>query len=356
MANHDAWNTFSAISAAHHAVTHNAIDITTRRSQRVSETIITRAPTRIDFGGGWTDVPPYSDEMGGFVCNLAIARYATVTVERPSKATHGHEQVPATGTNADRSIAEAAARRFGMADARIDVQSDFPLGAGLGGSSAAGVATVAALAAARNEVMKPSEIAELSRAIEIGDLGVPGGRQDHYAAAYGGALGLRFSAAGVEVSRIPLDAALRAELEQRCIVIYTGKSRISGETIEAVLGAYRNRESRVLAALDRMRATAESMAGALAARDVDALADLVAEQWRHQRSLHPAIPTSLIDEIIAQGAAAGAIGAKALGASGGGCVLLIAKRGMSDQVREAVTPLGELLPFSVAERGVERCR
>ena len=155
---------------------------------------------------------------------------------------------------------------------------------------------------------------------------------------------------------IPLDAELRAELEQRCIVIYTGKSRISGETIDAVLGAYRNRESRVLAALDRMRATAESMAEALAARDVDALADLVAEQWRHQRSLHPAIPTPLIDEIIAQGAAAGAIGAKALGASGGGCVLLIAKRGMSDRVREAVTPLGELLPFSVAERGVERCR
>lgn len=358
LANHDAWNTFSAIPAARHAPTHIAIDVTAVRSRRVSAKIITRAPTRIDFGGGWTDVPPYSDEMGGFVCNLAIARYATVTVEPPSSAARGHEhaQVAARGTSADRSIAEAAARRFGMTDARIDVQSDFPLGAGLGGSSAAGVATVAALAAARDEVMQPTEIAELSRAIEIGDLGVPGGRQDHYAAAYGGALGLRFSAAGVEVRRIPLDEELRAELERRCIVIYTGKSRISGETIEAVLGAYRNRESRVLAALDRMRATAESMADALTARDVDALADLVAEQWSHQRSLHSAIPTPLIDEIIAQGAAAGAIGAKALGASGGGCVLLIAKRGKSDEVREAVAHLGELLPFSVAVRGVERCR
>jgi D-glycero-alpha-D-manno-heptose-7-phosphate kinase len=82
----------------------------------------------------------------------------------------------------------------------------------------------------------------------------------------------------------------------------------------------------------------------------------VAEQWRHQRSLHPAIPTPLIDEIIAQGVAAGAVGAKALGASGGGCVLLIAKRGKSDEVRKAVARLGELLSFSVAERGVERCR
>src|SRR5512146_1291068 len=258
LANHDAWNTFSAIPAARHAPTHIAIDVTAVRSRRVSAKIITRAPTRIDFGGGWTDVPPYSDEMGGFVCNLAIARYATVTVERTPISTRGHGQIPATGTSADRSIAEAAARRFGMTDVRINVQSDFPLGAGLGGSSAAGVATVAALAAARDEVMQPSEIAELSRAIEIGDLGVPGGRQDQYAAADGGALGLRFSAAGVEVSRIPLDAELRVDNDPASTEIYTGKSRISGETIEAVLGAYRKHDPKVLASLDRMRSTGES--------------------------------------------------------------------------------------------------
>ena len=323
----------------------------------MSETIITRAPTRIDFGGGWTDVPPYSDEMGGFVCNVAIARYANVTVDQASTTSHDEApRISTTGTLADRSIAEAAARRFGMTGARIDVRSDFPLGAGLGGSSAAGVATVAALSAARGAVMDPTQIAELSRAIEIGDLGVPGGRQDHYAAAYGGALGLRFSASGVEVRRIALDHALRADLERRCIVIYTGKSRISGETIEAVLGAYQQRDRRVLAALDRMRATAEWMAQALEARDLDALAELVADQWTHQRSLHVAIPTPLIDEIIARGTAAGARGAKALGASGGGCVLLIARDDRSDDVRQAVSSLGELLPFSIAERGVERCQ
>ena len=339
-------------------VTYDAIAAIARHSNGVSDTIITRAPTRIDFGGGWTDVPPYSDEMGGFVCNLAIARYATVTVEWAASAGRGGDgsEVATTGTNPDRSIAEAAARRFRMTDARIDVRSDFPLGAGLGGSSAAGVATVAALAAARGDVMEPSQIAELSRAIEIGDLGVPGGRQDHYAAAYGGALGLRFSAAGVDVRRIPLDAELRGEIEHRCIVVYTGKSRISGETIEAVLGAYRKREPRVLAALDRMRATAELMAEALGARDLDALAALVAEQWTHQRALHPAIPTPLIDEIVARGTAAGAAGAKALGASGGGCVLLVARRDRSDEVRQAVASLGELLPFSIAQQGVERCR
>jgi D-glycero-alpha-D-manno-heptose-7-phosphate kinase len=203
--------------------------------------------------------------------------------------------------------------------------------------------------------MDPTAIAELSRDIEISDLGIAGGRQDHYAAAYGGALGLRFSSRGVDVRVIPLSAKTRTELEHRCIVLYTGQSRISGETITAVLNSYRERDPNVLNALRQMRGLAERMADTLAAGDIDALASLVGEQWIHQRSLHPAIPTPTIDEVIARGTEAGAVGAKALGASGGGCVLLIARRDRVDQVCQAVEPLGEILSFSVDVDGVERC-
>jgi D-glycero-alpha-D-manno-heptose-7-phosphate kinase len=316
----------------------------------VSDIIVTRAPTRIDFGGGWTDVPPYCDEMGGFVCNLAITRYATASVARGERRDMRNDS-----NAADLAIANAATRRFGAHDVTVSVRSDFPIGAGLGGSSAAGVATVAALAAACGETMTPTAIAELSREIEIGDLGIPGGRQDHYAAAYGGALGLRFSANHVDVQPIALTAQMRAEIEERCIIVYTGQSRISGETINAVLGAYRQGVPRVLNALQHMRANAEQIAVALGAGDLDRIASLVSEQWAHQRSLHSAIPTPLIDEIISKARGAGAIGAKALGASGGGCVLLIAGEGRSDDVRTVVASLGEVLPFTVATRGVERC-
>ena len=322
----------------------------------MSATIVTRAPTRIDFGGGWTDVPPYSDEMGGFVCNIAITRYATVTVTRGRGDVDAHASDVSGERAADRSIASAAARRFKIDDVHIQLDSDFPIGAGLGGSSAAGVATVAALTCVRGDVMAPEDIAELSRSIEIGDLGIPGGRQDHYAAAFGGALGLRFSPGKTDVTRIPIDAAFRAEIERRCLISYTGKSRISGETINAVLGAYAAREPRVLRALQRMRETAEEMADALGARDLDALADLVGEQWRHQRSLHPAIPTPLIDEIIERAERAGAAGSKALGASGGGCVLVISGSDRVDSVRDAIGDLGQILPFAVDENGVQQCR
>lgn len=319
------------------------------------QTVIARAPVRIDFGGGWTDVPPYSDEMGGFVCNLAIARYATATVRQAGHASPATVTEASGGSAADQSIVEAAAQRLGVSDVRVSVRSDFPVGAGLGGSSAAGVATLAALANYCGRTLSGAALAELSREIEIEDLGIAGGRQDHYAAVYGGALGLRLDASGVDVQRIPLTPDFRSAIERRCLVVYTGQSRISGDTIIAVLNAYRAREPRVVNALARSRELAEQMAVALGAHDLDTLAALVREQWVHQRSLHPAIPTPRIDAIIAAAGDAGALGAKALGASGGGCVLVIAAVDRVEPVREAIAPLGQLLSFSVDECGVTLC-
>jgi D-glycero-alpha-D-manno-heptose-7-phosphate kinase len=321
----------------------------------VVESITMRAPTRIDFGGGWTDVPPISDELGGFVCNVAIARYATATVIRGESDADALASDDGT-TPADRAIANAAARRFRVRDTRIEIHSDFPIGAGLGGSSAAGVATIAALAAARGVPMNLSAIAELSRDIEIGDLGVAGGRQDHYAAAYGGALGLRFAAGRVDVRSINLSTKTRGEIERRCLILYTGQSRISGDTIRAVVDAYQRREPNVLSILIQMRELAKRMADVLAAGNIDMLGTLVGEQWEKQRALHPAIPTPLIDQIIMNATNAGALGAKALGASGGGCVLVVARTDRVDAVRESIAPLGELLPYTIDVDGVERCR
>jgi D-glycero-alpha-D-manno-heptose-7-phosphate kinase len=309
----------------------------------------TRAPTRLDFGGGWTDVPPYSDREGGFVCNVAIARYATVLLAPAMRATGASlvsDRAP------DQILVEAAVRRAGVTGVDVSLYNDFPLGAGLGGSSAAGVALASALSLWSEEQLDPAVIAERSRATEVEELGVAGGRQDHYASAFGGALGLRFEDGATDVRRIPLTADLRAELERRAIVVYTGESRISGDTITAVIDAYKARNARVLFALQRMKELAMDMASALASGDVDALAGLVGEHWAHQRSLHIAIPTPRIDAIVERARLAGAGGAKALGASGGGCVLVIAKRESVEAVRSAVSTLGPILPFTIDEHGV----
>lgn len=309
--------------------------------------LVTRAPTRIDFGGGWTDVPPFSEREGGFVCNLAIARYATVELrDEPASAAEPRspELTPA--------LVRAALNRSRMTGIAATLASDFPVGAGLGGSSAAGVALAGAIAAWQAERPARSELAERSRAVEVEELGIAGGRQDHYAAAYGGALGLEFGSDGTRVDPLPLPSPLTASLERRCLLLYTGQSRISGDTIRAVLGAYERRDIRVLGALGRMREIARQEADALARGDIDELGRLVGEQWTHQRALHPAITTPRIDAIVERAARGAALGAKALGASGGGCVLVVAREDNHEALRRDLAPLAELLSFAIDVAGV----
>ena len=307
------------------------------------KTVIVRAPTRIDLGGGWTDVPPYCDNEGGFVCNLAIDRYATATLREDG------EQAPQSG--ADAPLVRAVLGRAGLAGVHVSLESDFPVGAGLGGSSAASAALLGALAAWRGDTWDREAIAEEGRRIEVEELGIAGGRQDHYAATHGGALALRFSRS-VEVRRIALSPETRSEFERRALLVYTGESRISGGNITEVLRAYRDREPRVLASLAGMRTLAENTCAALEAGDLDAVGSLLGEHWLHQRALHHAIPTPLIDEIVARAAAHGALGSKATGASGGGCVLVFAGRESVDRVRSAVEALGTIIPFRLDREGL----
>lgn len=303
--------------------------------------IVATAPTRIDFGGGWTDVPPYASEAGGFVCNLAIERRATARLSaRVGDAPHSPDP-----------LAAAALRRAGLA-LHAQLASDFPVGSGLGGSSAAGVALQGAIAAWNGEPADADALVQRSRAVEVEELGVAGGWQDHCAAAYGGALGIRFESDAVLPAPIPLAPSTVEALARRLVVIHTGESRVSGATITAVRDAWRTGDARVVRALDAMKELARQMADALRTGDVDALGSLVGEHWEHQRSLHPGIPTARIDAIIAAALAHGALGAKALGASGGGCVVLVAADDGVDRLRAAVAPLGEILEAHPAMQGV----
>ncbi|MDQ2668082.1 MAG: hypothetical protein M3Z05_19080 [Gemmatimonadota bacterium] len=310
----------------------------------MSSTIVARAPTRLDFGGGWTDVPPYVEREGGAVCNIAIARYATARI-----TTHALDRSPDSAP-ADPLI-QAALRRSGLPNTTVALTNDYPVGAGLGGSSAAGVAIAGALAVAGGAPLLPHALAALSRATEVNELGVPGGYQDHYAAAFGGALLLTLDEEHVGVDRIPLDARFTGELTRRLILVYTGESRVSGEMITAVRDAYLAGEERTVNALARMKALAFEMSAALRGGDVDTLGALVAEHWIHQRSLHAGIPTPRIDAIIDLAASSGALGAKALGASGGGCVLVVAREGQEAPVAKAAGSLGQVLAFTIDTTG-----
>ena len=315
----------------------------------MSRAIIARAPTRLDFGGGWTDVPPYPEREGGAVCSVAIARYATATVATRERTT---ARSP-SATPADDRLIAAALRRAAVPDADAHLVSDFPVGAGLGGSSAAGVALCGALAELAGAPLSRLELAALSRETEVDELGVAGGYQDHVAAAFGGAILLTIAGTDLQVDQIALSDHTCAELARRSVLVYTGESRISGDTILAVRNAYLAGERRVGTALATMRTLALEMARALRAEDLDGLGVLVGEHWSHQRALHPAIPTARIDAIVNAATRSGALGAKALGASGGGCVLAIAEAGREEELAAGLALLGDRLAFTVDGKGFD---
>lgn len=300
--------------------------------------LIARAPTRIDFGGGWTDVPPYPAAYEGFVCNAGIDRRAVA-------------EVSAGRDDGELPLVSAALRRADVRDAHVTLRSDFPVGAGLGGSSAAGVALAGALAAWRGVPLSRVEVAELSCTTERSDLGIAGGSQDHYAAAFGGVLALRFRDGAIDVQEISTSPAFRTELARRCLVWFTGESRISAQQIEVVVDAMRGEDARVLRLLAGMKRSAIGMAEALHIGSIDELGPLVREHWDLQRALHPSITTETIDAMCERAYANGALGFKALGASGGGCVVAIARGDRVDALREALNELAEPLPYAIDTEG-----
>lgn len=308
----------------------------------ISRVISASAPARVDLAGGWTDVAPYTTEVGGAVCNVAIELRAVATIRAGT----------ADGLPPSEALLRAAWDRAEQPPVSLSLTSAVPIGSGLGGSSAAGVALAAALAVWRGLTLSPQELAELSRSTESETMGLAGGCQDHYAASFGGALLLRCGAR-TEVEQIALSESAVRTFERRAMVAFTGESRMSADTITAVLDAYRASEKKTCDALRRMAILAPQMADALAAGDLDLLGQLLALQWQAQRDLHPTISTPLIDHIVEEVAAAGALGTKALGASGGGCVLVIAREGREESVRAALGNRARILPLQVARNGVQ---
>jgi D-glycero-alpha-D-manno-heptose-7-phosphate kinase len=315
----------------------------THRIDTLSE-VVASAPARVDLAGGWTDVPPYTTDLGGAVCNVAIELRAVARVQMERTAPDGVEPPV-------EPLLRAAWQRAGAPPVTIALHSTIPIGSGLGGSSAAGVALAAALAACTGTTHTPQTLAELSRSTETETMGVAGGCQDHFAAAFGGALLLRCGAE-TTVESVAMSEASISAFEAQAIVAFTGESRMSSNTIVAVLDAYRAGDAQTCDALHTMASLAPDMAAALRDGDIDHLGALIARQWSAQRALHPTITTPLIDQIVADAHRAGALGTKALGASGGGCVLVIAPAHRVAMVRVAVQRHATLLPLQVARRGV----
>lgn len=291
--------------------------------------ISARAPTRIDFVGGWTDVQPFCEKQAGLVINAAVGVHAHVVVEETETATESNDK-----------FVRAACKRFALTQVRVVLTSDAPLGSGLGGSGAVGVALVAALARYAKVDLSRSEIAELAHDIEVRDLGVIGGKQDQYAAAFGGFLALTFLGDTVSIEPLALAPERVQELEARSVVVYTGQSRVSGNIHANVRDAFLAHNPDTLGALAAIRRVASAYRTTLQDGRLDDLGELLNENWDAQKQLHPSTTNATVDHFFRTAGGAGALGGKALGAGGGGCLYFLAREGEKGRLCDALHEAG----------------
>ena len=290
-----------------------------------------RAPLRIDFGGGWTDVPYYSDEHGGAVLNAAITQYAHGSISQLER---------------DGFLPRIRRDRTGLS-----YTVDVPPGSGLGTSAAQTVLWVALVKTTIANTADRREVAQI--ACQIGQmLGIVGGKQDEYASALGGISFLTFGDS-VEAERLELDPAFVDDLRSRLILVYSGASRMSGSIHERVWARYRSGEEGVVTALHRLRELAGEMKEALLTRDLQSFGQLLDENWACQKALDPTVTYPDLDSLMELAAASGSIGGKACGAGGGGCLVFLAKEGEKERLLGVLQTRGlQMIGFDFDTYGV----
>ncbi|HKT59440.1 MAG TPA: hypothetical protein VJQ46_05285 [Gemmatimonadales bacterium] len=323
------------------------------------------APVRLDFAGGWTDVPPFSTREGGVVVAAAIGLCGHAEV-RPGGsglrlvaedlgATLDLPDDAALDPTGPLSLLQAGLRMLPVGPCALTTRSDAPAGSGLGSSGALDVALVAALAAARNEVLGVGEIARLACHLEGVEAGIPGGRQDQFAAAFGGFLRLSFRDPDATVEPLALDPDFLAELERRMVLVYTGASRFSGATISRVMQAYERGERAVTRALHGLVDVADRMADALRRGDLAAVGGLLDANWRHQQTLDPGMCTPLMDRLARAMRDSGALGGKAAGSGAGGCMFFLGPDDPTPAIAAADGLDMTILPVRWSVAGVRAC-
>lgn len=285
-----------------------------------TSSVTVRVPVRLDFAGGWSDVPDFAAREGGAVVNAAVTPYV-----------------------------EGRARWDG-GGLRLEYTLDLPPDSHLGTSASVNVAWLRLTYGLLGRTPPGVELAEQAYRLEK-LLGVAGGKQDQYAAALGGFHLLRFSGADDPARVEPLDLSRETvhALGARCVLINSGVLSSSSGIHEEVWERYRRGEQGIADALRDIRDSAYAARDAILTGDLEALAGVLTRNREAARRLDPRLVPTRLDELFAAGERAGALGSKACGAGGGGCLLFVCAEGKRAAVTKALLERGgKPVPFAFA--------
>jgi D-glycero-alpha-D-manno-heptose-7-phosphate kinase len=307
--------------------------------------IITQTPLRVGLVGGGTDLPDFYREHGGRVLNAAIDKYVYVVVKQRFDddiyVNYSSKEIVSRVEDLEHELVREALHMTGIrGGVEITTLADIPsAGSGLGSSSAVTVGLLHALFAYRGRQVTAEELADRACAIEIDRCRKPIGKQDQYAAAYGGICDLQFGPGDrVFVDQLALTPTVRRQVQDQLLLFFTGNTRKA----DVILGEQKANIADRLSQLFQLRDLAGEAAGGLREGDVDALGVAVNKSWAAKRDLASGVSNPQIDEAVEAALGAGATGAKVTGAGGGGFLLVVCPLENQRAVRERLAHMQEL--------------
>ena len=333
----------------------------------MQKTIVrSKAPLRVSFAGGGTDVPPYPEEQGGVVLSATINKYAYTTL-----ITRGDNTIKIKSLDYDTlvkynidekveydgelDLAKAVTKVMGIDQGcELLLHSNAPPGSGLGSSSTMVVSLVGAFKQWLNIPLTNYEIAEIAYRIERDEVGIKGGKQDQYAATFGGFNFIEFLGRTTIVNPLRIDQDIINELEYRLLLCYTGQTRLSAGIIDDQVSGYVSGKQDVVHAFNETKLLASSMKNAFLLGRLEEFGGLLDEAWRNKKKFSKKISNPHVDELYEAAKSAGAIGGKLVGAGGGGYMLLFCQFDKKQAVANKLQELGgQIVDFSFDFNGLQ---
>lgn len=314
--------------------------------------LIARAPVRLSFAGGGTDLPAYFTKYGGAVVSTTLDKYFYVFLN-----VSGDETIQITSSDyrtfyrhggdlplmfdGDLSLPRAILHHFGLARGiSMFLASEVPPGTGLGSSSTVAVAIIKAVTTAKGLFLSKQQIAELACQIEIEKLGTPIGKQDQYAAAFGDLNLIQFSGDGVTVEPLRVTPETRSTLEKNTLLFFTGGTRQASTILTAQKKSSEGNDPQVIAALHAVKAMAFEAKDYLERGDLSHFGKLLDAGWQQKKKFAGGISNLLIDECYDLALANGALGGKLAGAGGGGFLMIYCEPPQQTAVTQALEAKG----------------
>lgn len=319
-----------------------------------------RAPLRLGLGGGGTDLAPYCDDFGGVVLNATIDRYAYAHLASRDDGRivfraddlGSEDELPCTldfsireGLILHRATYKLMMERYNDGQAMpltISTTIDVPAGSGLGASSALTVALIEAFALALKLPLGPYEIAEMAYDIERVRLGLLGGKQDQYAAAFGGFNFIEFlkGGVGVIVNPLRLHREYLNEFESSLVICFSGQSRESARIIEDQVSGLKQMDDKTIVSMHEIKEHANRMKTMLLGGQIRQTADVLQQAWLAKKNTAATISNNTIDGLLDVAMRNGAWGGKVSGAGGGGFIMLLADPSLRHHLIEALNDAG----------------